>query len=101
MGIFRGIQNNVKIPGSSPSYPGRVVLRIKYPYSIFFLGGGGGLILDPGIFFGFSLHDYKVKVPNFSFVEDVKIRPRLCVSFPELRYSLLELNSGNIGHLTN
>ena len=90
----------MKIPGSSPSYPGRVVLRIKYPYSIFFLGGGG-LILDPGIFFGFSLHDYKVKVPNFSFVEDVKIRQRLYFSFPELRYSLLELNSGKIGHLTN
>ena len=90
----------MKIPGSSPSYPGRVVLRIKYPYDIFFLGGGG-LILDPGIFFGFSLHDYKVKVPNFSFVEDVKIRQRLYFSFPELRYSLLELNSGKIGHLTN
>ena len=92
----------MKIPGSSPSYPGRVVLRIKYPYGIFFLGGGGrGLILDPGIFFGFSLHDYKVKVPNFSFVEDVKIRQRLYFSFPELRYSLLELNCGKIGHLTN
>ena len=92
----------MKIPGSSPSYPGRVVLRIKYPYGIFFfLVGGGGLILDPGIFFGFSLHNYKVKVPNFSFVEDVKIRQRLCFSFPELRYSLLELNSGKIGHLTN
>ena len=90
----------MKIPGSSPSYPGRVVLRIKYPYGIFFFGGGG-LILDPGIFFGFSLHDYKVKVPNFLFVEDVKIRQRLYFSFPELRYSLLELNSGKIGHLTN
>ena len=38
----------MKIPGSSPSYPGRVVLRIKYPYGIFFffffffVGGGGG-----------------------------------------------------------
>ena len=93
----------MKIPGSSPSYPDRVVLRIKYPYGIFFFFflGGGGLILDPGIFFGFSLHDYKVKVPNFSFVEDVKRRQRLYFSFPELRYSLLELNSGKIGHLTN
>ena len=90
----------MKIPGSSPSYPGRVVLRKKYPYGNFFFGGGG-LILDPGIFFGFSLHDHKVKVPNFSFVEDVKIRQRLYFSFPELRYSLLELNSGKIGHLTN
>ena len=27
---FGGIQNNMKIPGSATSYPGRVVLRIKY-----------------------------------------------------------------------
>ena len=42
-----------------------------------------------------SLHDFYVKLPNFTF-------QRLCFSFPELWYSLLEFNSRKIcQHLTN
>ena len=39
------------------------------------------------------MHDYDVKVPLSSFVEDMNSRQRLAFSFPELPYSLLEFNS--------
>ena len=39
------------------------------------------------------LHDYVVKTPNsLRFVEDVNTKQGLSFSFPELRYSLLEMN---------
>ena len=48
------------------------------------------------------LHDYDVKMPNFTFLEDVDSRQRLSFSFSELRQSLLEFNSRtNCQHLTN
>ena len=50
-----------------------------------------------------SLHDYDVKLPNFTFfVEDVNTRQRPSFSFPELKYSPLEFNSRKIRqHLMN
>ena len=48
-----------------------------------------------------SVHDYDVKVPNFTFCRERDAR-RLPFSFSELRYSPLELNSRKIRtHLTN
>ena len=41
-----------------------------------------------------SLHDYDVKMPNFTFSRE-NTRQRLSFSFPEIRYSPLELNSRN------
>ena len=49
-----------------------------------------------------SLHDYNVKVPNFTFCRRRKLRQWLSFSFPELWYCLLEFNSWRIClHLTN
>ena len=49
-----------------------------------------------------SLHDYNVKVPNFTFCRGRERRRRLSFSFPELWYSLLEFHLGKIcQHLTN
>ena len=49
-----------------------------------------------------SLHDYNVKVPKFTFVEDGNTRQQLSFSFPELWHSPLEFNSEIIcQHLTN
>ena len=38
-----------------------------------------------------SLHDYDMKMPNFTFCKDVNTRQGF--SFPERRYSLLKFNS--------
>ena len=49
-----------------------------------------------------SLHDYNVKVPNFTFCRGRERRRRLSFSFPELWYSLLEFHLRKIcQHLTN
>ena len=40
-----------------------------------------------------SLHDYDVKMPNFTFCRRCNTRQRLSFSFPEPRYSLLEFKS--------
>ena len=64
--ILGAIQSNLKIPGSAPSYPGRVVLRIKYRHGIF-LGGFAGTCITFSFLYTSSLQDYKVKVPNFTF----------------------------------
>ena len=43
------------------------------------------------------MHDYNVKMPNFTFCGECEhTRQRLCFSFPELQYSLLEFNSRKI-----
>ena len=48
------------------------------------------------------LHDYDVKLPNFTFYSEVNTRQRLPFSFSELWYSPLELNSRKIHQdLTN
>ena len=53
MGIFLGIQNNLKIRGSA-AYPCCLVLRIKYNQTCFAAAGFlGGLIFGPGVFLGF------------------------------------------------
>ena len=49
-----------------------------------------------------SLHDYNVRVPNFTFCRGCERRQGLSFSFPELWYSLLEFNSRKIcQNLTN
>ena len=49
-----------------------------------------------------SLHDYNVKVPNFTFCRGRERRRRLSFSFPELWYSLLEFHLRKMcQHLTN
>ena len=49
-----------------------------------------------------SLHDYNVKVPDFTFCRGRERRQWLSFSFAELWYSLLEFNSTEIcQHLTN
>ena len=49
-----------------------------------------------------SLHDYNVKVPNFTFCRGRERRRRLSFSFPEFWYRLLEFHLRKIcQHLTN
>ena len=39
-----------------------------------------------------SLHDYGMKMPNFTFCGDVNTRQRLSLSFPDLRFRVVELS---------